>query len=115
MACSVLQMTFFFFFSLLLLIRFSFSEAQKVPAIYVFGDSLVDVGNNNYLKISIVKADFPHNGVDFPGKKSTGRFSNGKNAADFIGNFIVVFYCIDRKFIQNKVTKQTTLKITQIL
>ncbi|PSR85323.1 GDSL esterase/lipase [Actinidia chinensis var. chinensis] len=84
MAYSVSQMTFFFFFSLLLLISFSFSEAQKVPAMYVFGDSLVDVGNNNYLKISLVKADFPHNGVDFPGKKSTGRFSNGKNAADFI-------------------------------
>ncbi|KAK9268951.1 hypothetical protein L1049_000717 [Liquidambar formosana] len=55
-----------------------------VPAVYVFGDSLVDVGNNNYLKISLAKADFPHNGVDFPGAKATGRFSNGKNAADFI-------------------------------
>lgn len=55
-----------------------------VPAMFVFGDSLVDVGNNNYLKISLAKANFPHNGVDFPGKKATGRFSNGKNAADFL-------------------------------
>ncbi|KAH9651887.1 GDSL esterase/lipase [Citrus sinensis] len=55
-----------------------------VPAVFVFGDSLVDVGNNNYLPISIAKADFPHNGIDFPTKKPTGRFSNGKNAADFI-------------------------------
>ncbi|XP_073157332.1 GDSL esterase/lipase At5g55050 [Henckelia pumila] len=59
---------------------------QTVPALYVFGDSLVDVGNNNYLPLSIVKADFPHNGIDYPGKKTTGRFSNGKNAADFIAD-----------------------------
>ncbi|EXB66343.1 GDSL esterase/lipase [Morus notabilis] len=62
----------------------SFSEAQQVPAIYVFGDSLVDVGNNNYLKLSLAKANYPPNGVDFPGRKATGRFCNGKNAADFL-------------------------------
>ncbi|KAA8523664.1 hypothetical protein F0562_010087 [Nyssa sinensis] len=70
----------FFFFSVFTF----FCEAQKAPAIFVFGDSLVDVGNNNYLKLSIVKANFPPNGVDFPGKKPTGRFSNGKNPADFL-------------------------------
>lgn len=62
-----------------------------VPAVFVFGDSLVDVGNNNYLPISIAKADFPHNGIDFPTKKPTGRFSNGKNAADFIGKSYYTF------------------------
>nr|AFK33479.1 unknown [Lotus japonicus] len=60
------------------------SEAQMVPAVYVFGDSLVDVGNNNYLTLSIAKANHRHYGVDFPNQKPTGRFSNGKNAADFI-------------------------------
>lgn len=64
-------------------------SAQMVPAVFVFGDSLVDVGNNNHLKISIAKANFPHNGVDFPGKKATGRFSNGKNAADFLGKLYI--------------------------
>ncbi|CAJ1964095.1 unnamed protein product [Sphenostylis stenocarpa] len=68
----------FFIFSLGLL------EAQKAPAVYVFGDSLVDVGNNNYLSLSIEKAILPHYGIDFPTKKPTGRFSNGKNAADLI-------------------------------
>lgn len=62
-----------------------FSEAQTVPGVYVFGDSLVDVGNNNFLKLSLVKANYHPNGVDFPGRKATGRFSNGKNAADFLG------------------------------
>lgn len=74
----------FLFFSLTSLISFMSVSAQMVPAVFVFGDSLVDVGNNNHLKISIAKANFPHNGVDFPGKKATGRFSNGKNAADFL-------------------------------
>lgn len=65
------------------------SEAQRnnessIPAMYVLGDSLVDVGNNNYLRLSVDKADFSHNGIDFP-TGPTGRFSNGKNTADFIG------------------------------
>lgn len=59
-----------------------------VPALYVFGDSLVDVGNNNYLTLSIAKANHRHYGIDFPTHKPTGRFSNGKNAADFLGNSI---------------------------
>ncbi|XP_030929862.1 GDSL esterase/lipase At5g55050-like isoform X1 [Quercus lobata] len=66
------------------ILSFNFLEAQMVPAVFVFGDSLVDVGNNNHLKLSLAKADFPHNGVDFPTKKPTGRFTNGKNAADFL-------------------------------
>ncbi|CAH8363474.1 unnamed protein product [Eruca vesicaria subsp. sativa] len=56
----------------------------SVPGVYVFGDSLVDAGNNNYLAISLSRANYPHNGVDFPGSISTGRFCNGKNAADTI-------------------------------
>ncbi|GMN51624.1 hypothetical protein TIFTF001_020772 [Ficus carica] len=55
---------------------------------YVFGDSLVDVGNNNYLLFSPVKANFPHNGVDFPTKKPTGRFCNGKNAVDLLSEIV---------------------------
>ncbi|KAI3810054.1 hypothetical protein L1987_19661 [Smallanthus sonchifolius] len=31
-----------------------------------------------------IVADFPHNCVDFPTGKPTGRFSNGENAADFL-------------------------------
>ncbi|KAK4341861.1 hypothetical protein RND71_037677 [Anisodus tanguticus] len=69
-----------FFF---LLIRFKLSQAQSVPAAYMFGDSLIDVGNNNYF-VSIIKANFPYNGVDYPGGKPTGRFCNGKNTADFL-------------------------------
>ncbi|KAK8916077.1 GDSL esterase/lipase [Platanthera zijinensis] len=57
----------------------------RVPAIYVFGDSTADVGNNNFLPGNTAKANFPHNGVDFPAKRPTGRFSNGYNGIDFLG------------------------------
>ncbi|CAN1339812.1 GDSL esterase/lipase At5g55050 [Linum perenne] len=67
------------------------ADGQPVPAVYVFGDSLVDVGNNNYLRVSLAKADFPHNGIDFPNKKPTGRFCNGKNAADWLGQYSVIY------------------------
>lgn len=70
---------------LLLLSVFMCSKAGTVPGMYVFGDSLVDVGNNNYLKSSFAKANFPHNGIDYPTRKPTGRFGNGKNAADLLG------------------------------
>ncbi|KAF5478932.1 hypothetical protein F2P56_005453 [Juglans regia] len=75
-------------FLLIFLSSFTFSDAQLAPAVYILGDSLVDVGNNNYLKDSIVKANFLPHGVDFPGMKPTGRFCNGKNIADFIAERI---------------------------
>lgn len=61
------------------------TTAGSVPAVYVFGDSLADVGNNNHL-LTLLKADFSHNGMDYPGGKATGRFSNGKNSADFLAD-----------------------------
>ncbi|KAJ9182647.1 hypothetical protein P3X46_006617 [Hevea brasiliensis] len=72
------------FFLLIPVISFKYSKAQMVPALFVFGDSLVDVGNNNYLPFSIAKADFPNNGIDYPARIPTGRFSNGKVIADFL-------------------------------
>ncbi|XP_048231043.1 GDSL esterase/lipase At4g16230 [Ricinus communis] len=53
-----------------------------VPAIFIFGDSTVDVGTNNYLNGTAALANFPYNGIDFPESISTGRFSNGYNIAD---------------------------------
>ncbi|CAN6236918.1 unnamed protein product [Urochloa humidicola] len=62
----------------------SVAAGANVPAMFVFGDSTADVGNNDYLPWSIARADFPHNGIDFPGGKPTGRFSNGLIGVDFI-------------------------------
>jgi phospholipase/lecithinase/hemolysin len=68
------------------LLAAAMAAASPVPAIYVLGDSLADVGNNNHLP-TILRADFAHNGIDYPGGKATGRFSNGKNSVDFLGAY----------------------------
>ncbi|KAI8021269.1 GDSL esterase/lipase [Camellia lanceoleosa] len=51
-------------------------------AMYVFVDSLVDDGNNNFLD-SIAKSNYYPYGCDFP-IGPTGRFSNGKTFVDFL-------------------------------
>ncbi|OVA13600.1 Lipase [Macleaya cordata] len=56
--------------------------AQDFPAFFVFGDSLVDTGNNNYI-VSLSKANYVPYGIDFG--KSTGRYTNGRTIVDIIG------------------------------
>ncbi|KAH6762639.1 GDSL-like Lipase/Acylhydrolase superfamily protein [Perilla frutescens var. hirtella] len=56
-------------------------------AFFVFGDSLVDSGNNNYLATS-ARADSPPYGIDYPSHRPTGRFSNGLNIPDLISQSI---------------------------
>ncbi|KAF3434801.1 hypothetical protein FNV43_RR21887 [Rhamnella rubrinervis] len=57
------------------------------PAIFVFGDSTADVGTNSFLPGSEIRANFPHNGVDFPHSRATGRFSNGLIGVDFLAKY----------------------------
>ncbi|XP_061342632.1 GDSL esterase/lipase At5g33370-like isoform X2 [Gastrolobium bilobum] len=61
----------------------SFASAQSTRAFFVFGDSLVDSGNNDFLATT-ARADNPPYGIDFPTHKPTGRFSNGLNIPDLI-------------------------------
>ncbi|KAF8017894.1 hypothetical protein BT93_H2952 [Corymbia citriodora subsp. variegata] len=58
-------------------------SAEAARAFFVFGDSLVDNGNNNYL-VTTARADSPPYGIDYPTGQPTGRFSNGFNIPDFI-------------------------------
>ncbi|KAL8247481.1 hypothetical protein R6Q59_008697 [Mikania micrantha] len=66
-----------------------FSHLAKAapPAFFVFGDSLVDSGNNNYLATT-ARADAPPYGIDHPSHRATGRFSNGFNIPDLISQRI---------------------------
>lgn len=57
------------------------SQDTLVPAIITFGDSVVDVGNNDYIQ-TLFKANYPPYGRDFVNKQPTGRFCNGKLATD---------------------------------
>ncbi|KAL6877518.1 hypothetical protein ACP4OV_012733 [Aristida adscensionis] len=78
--------------SFLLLVGLPSSQArhdhQEPPAIFIFGDGALDVGNNNYLEPRYyrdpMRADHRYYGIDSPDSKPTGRFSNGYNIADFI-------------------------------
>ena len=63
---------------------------EKVSAVLAFGDSFLDPGNNNYI-ITPGKANYLPYGKDFMGGKPTGRFSNGKNIADFFGTFSISY------------------------
>ena len=56
---------------------------ELVPAMFIFGDSLIDNGNNNNLP-SFAKANYFPYGIDFNGGP-TGRFSNGYTIVDEIG------------------------------
>ncbi|KAL4576682.1 hypothetical protein LXL04_012780 [Taraxacum kok-saghyz] len=72
-------------FTLLLTIFVLATISHKVNAraFFVFGDSLVDNGNNNYL-VTTARADSPPYGIDYPTHRPTGRFSNGLNLPDLI-------------------------------
>eukprot|EP00253_Pinus_taeda_P033431 PITA_33431 len=71
--------------SIFLALRDTKTRATKplVPAIYFFGDSTVDPGNNNELA-TIAKANFLPYGRDFMDHKPTGRFTNGKLVTDIL-------------------------------
>ncbi|KAL3616971.1 hypothetical protein CASFOL_039365 [Castilleja foliolosa] len=58
----------------------------QVPCFFIFGDSLVDNGNNNNIQ-SLAKANYLPYGVDFP-DGPTGRFCNGKTTVDVIAELL---------------------------
>ncbi|KAL3616983.1 hypothetical protein CASFOL_039377 [Castilleja foliolosa] len=59
---------------------------QQVQCMFLFGDSLFDNGNNNVLLTSS-KANYRPYGIDYP-DGPTGRFSNGRNIADFLAELL---------------------------
>ena len=79
--------TVFSAFLLIFLVLSSVKGQQEsggmVPGLFIFGDSLIDNGNNNNLP-SFAKANYFPYGIDFNGGP-TGRFSNGYTMVDEIG------------------------------
>ncbi|KAJ9536034.1 hypothetical protein OSB04_un000794 [Centaurea solstitialis] len=81
-----------FFLPILIVVALSQCKAflvpaePQVPCYFVFGDSLVDSGNNNELRTT-AKANFKPYGIDFP-QGVTGRFTNGRTMADIIGQLL---------------------------
>ncbi|XP_026416884.1 GDSL esterase/lipase At1g71250-like [Papaver somniferum] len=66
------------------------AQPQEVSAMFVFGDSLVDNGNNNYLA-SWAKSNYEPYGIDF-NQGPTGRFCNGKTIIDLLGDLLGLPY-----------------------
>ncbi|KAL0369163.1 UNVERIFIED_CONTAM: GDSL esterase/lipase [Sesamum calycinum] len=60
---------------------------ELVPAMFIFGDSLIDNGNNNNNLPSFAKANYLPYGIDFNGGP-TGRFSNGYTMVDTIAELL---------------------------
>ncbi|MFS7947421.1 putative triacylglycerol lipase [Helianthus anomalus] len=68
---------------ILKMVSFEVNGDPQVPCYFIFGDSLVDNGNNNRIG-SLARADYLPYGIDFP-SGPTGRFCNGKTIVDAVG------------------------------
>ncbi|XP_050232240.1 GDSL esterase/lipase 2-like [Mercurialis annua] len=82
------------FFSSLISIVISqthMSSPKDHTALFIFGDSLFDAGNNNYLKNPIGRANFWPYGETFF-KYPTGRCSDGRIIPDFIAEYLNLTY-----------------------
>ncbi|XP_010416171.1 PREDICTED: GDSL esterase/lipase At1g73610-like [Camelina sativa] len=56
---------------------------STVSALFAFGDSILDTGNNNLL-LTLTKVNFFPYGRDLVGGRATGRFGNGRVFSDMI-------------------------------
>ncbi|KAF6146987.1 hypothetical protein GIB67_036706 [Kingdonia uniflora] len=80
---------FFFLLALLLPLHVSSQNASStrpphnISAVFAFGDSTLDPGNNNAL-LTLFKADHPPYGRDFPSHVASGRFTNGRLPTDYL-------------------------------
>ncbi|KAI3877436.1 hypothetical protein MKX03_026493 [Papaver bracteatum] len=92
MELSHFSMSIFSFYLLFLCLTLFAGKASSAiaPALYLFGGSSLDTGNNNFLQTQ-AKANFSPYGIDFPGG-STGRYTNGATSGDFIATFLGLPY-----------------------
>ncbi|KAL8250760.1 hypothetical protein R6Q59_034453 [Mikania micrantha] len=73
--------------SLLWLTRQGCSQVSpQVPCFFIFGDSLVDNGNNNGL-LTLARANYRPYGIDFA-QGASGRFTNGRTFVDALAQLL---------------------------
>ncbi|CAA2933791.1 GDSL esterase/lipase At5g45670-like [Olea europaea var. sylvestris] len=89
MGCGLIQSWLAVCVVALVVVELCYEQAvaePQVPCYFIFGDSLVDNGNNNNIQ-SLARANFLPYGIDFP-DGPTGRFSNGKTTVDVIAELL---------------------------
>ncbi|KAI4354020.1 hypothetical protein L6164_002921 [Bauhinia variegata] len=90
MASSRIHISFLLFHGLFYLPTLSHAITcfpQSHTALFIFGDSLFDAGNNNYINsIPFAQANYPPYGKTFF-NYSSGRFSDGRIIPDFITEY----------------------------
>lgn len=60
---------------------------NTISAVFVFGDSTVDSGNNNFVSTPF-RCNFPPYGTNFAHRTPTGRFTDGRLVTDFIAAYV---------------------------
>ncbi|WCJ30065.1 GDSL esterase/lipase At2g30310 [Euphorbia peplus] len=59
----------------------------KYPAIFIVGDSVMDIGNNKYIPTWLQSNYLPY-GQNFKTNLATGRFSNGQLLSDMLASYL---------------------------
>ncbi|XP_059068507.1 GDSL esterase/lipase 7-like [Cryptomeria japonica] len=62
-------------------------EEPQVPALFIFGDSITNNGNNNYIT-TLAKGNFFPYCIDFEEGRATGRFCNGMTTVDVLAKLL---------------------------
>ncbi|XP_075482937.1 GDSL esterase/lipase At1g33811-like [Primulina tabacum] len=64
----------------------SIDQVPQVPCFFIFGDSLVDNGNNNEI-LTLARSNYDPYGIDFS-QGATGRFTNGRTFVDILAQLL---------------------------
>lgn len=84
---------FFVMTTLLVLILLFISTEAAATGLFIFGDSTVDAGNNNYIEtIPENRANYEPYAQNGFFQEPTGRFSDGRIIVDFIGEMTNHYY-----------------------
>ncbi|XP_028797200.1 GDSL esterase/lipase 5-like, partial [Neltuma alba] len=89
---SLRVLMYFMFFDVIVFVQMTHCQSkiclpEKQAALFIFGDSLFDFGNNNYINTTtFLQANFDPYGETFF-KYPTGRFSDGRVIPDFIAEY----------------------------
>lgn len=69
--------------------------SSRTVALFIFGDSTVDPGNNNYINtIPENQAHYKPYGQNGFFQHPTGRFSDGRIIVDYIGKYLYKYICV---------------------